>query len=115
MTDKRTEYKHEFRATFEDAKMILKRFRKIAKPLGYSTAIYGSTVLNGHGHDIDVQIMGTEGHKVTPNELAMLIIHEHAKSMQLYEQKEWGDMQDVYLVFVTHDKLYIDMHVKGAN
>lgn len=110
----KTEYKHEFTASLADARMILKRLRKIAKPLGYSTAIFGSTVLLGSGHDIDVQIMGSNDQLVTPDELAMHIILAHAKQIHAYTQEEHGDMQDVWLVFVSHDKKYIDLHIKGA-
>lgn len=110
-----TEYKHAYTATLADARMMLKRLRKIAKPLNYSTAIYGSTVLDGVGHDIDVQIMGSNDQLVTPEELAMHIILAHAKQVHMYRQEELGDMQDVWLVFVTHDKKYVDLHIKGGN
>lgn len=106
--------KEGFTATFADAQMILKRVRKTAKPLGYSTAIYGSTVLNGVGHDIDVQIMGSDNQAVTPAELAMYLVIQHAKLLHLYEQKNLGNMQDVWLIFITHDKKYLDIHIKGG-
>lgn len=111
----KTEYKDDYRATLADAQMILKRLRKIAKPLGYVVALFGSTVLEGVGHDIDLQIMGSNDQEVTPMELAMFIIMQHAKFIHKYEQIEEGDMQDVWLVFVTHDKKYIDLHIKGGN
>lgn len=109
----RTEYKHEYGATIDDARRILKRFRQTAKPLGYVVALFGSTVLKGEGHDIDVQIMGTLDHDITPNALAWLLVRKHAKILLKWEQIETGTMQDVWVNFVTHDKLYIDMHVKG--
>ena len=109
-----TEYKHAYSATLDDARMILKRLRKIAKPLGYATAVYGSTVLEGTGHDIDVQLMGSDDQLVTPGELGLHVVVQHAKELHMWEQKEKGDMQDVWLVMVTHDKLYLDIHIKGG-
>lgn len=110
-----SEYKHAYKATFEDAKKILKRLRKIAKPLGFTTAIYGSTVLDGSGHDIDVSVMGSNDQRVTPYELAMRILLPHAKFIHLYHQEEHGDMADVFIVMVTHDNLCVDLHIKGAS
>lgn len=109
-----TDFKADFSATFEDAKMMLKRIRRTVKPLGYCAAVFGSTVLNGEGHDIDLQCMGTDWQKVDPGELAMLLIRKHAKRVYLYEEQNLrGHCCDVWLVFVTHDSFYLDLHIKG--
>jgi len=106
--------KDDYWATFADAKKILRRFRTTAKPLGYCTAIFGSTVLNGAGHDIDVQMAGTDSQSIEPGPLAMRLVKKHAKRLLMYEEKELGDCQDVWVIFVTHDNHYIDLHIKGA-
>jgi hypothetical protein len=110
----RRQYKHEYTSTLDDARRVLKRFRATAKPLGYVVALFGSTVLTGKGHDIDVQIMASNDEDVTPKELAMLLMKKHAKSILKWEQIETNGMEDVWINFVTHDGLYIDMHIKGG-
>lgn len=108
------DYKDDYRATLDDGRRVLKRLRAVAKPLGYSTALYGSVVLEGKGHDVDVQMMGCDDQAVTPNELMMRIVRKHARSILLWEQQALGDMQDVWCVFATYDRLLVDLHVKGG-
>lgn len=106
-------FKDEYWATQEDALRVLKRLRKISKPAGFSTALYGSSLLVGGGHDVDLQIMGANNQTISPAQLALTIIKRHAREIHLYHQEDGDEMSDVWLCFVSHDELYVDLHIKG--
>lgn len=61
-----------------------------------------------------MQIMGAAAQNISPAQLALRIIKKHAKEIHLYRQEDGEEMSDVWLCFVTHDKLYLDVHIKGV-
>lgn len=109
------EYKHDYRATLNDARRVLVAVRRIAMPRGYVASLFGSTVLVGEGHDVDVQVAGTQDEDCTPAELAMTIVRAQARQVFLWEQRDYGDVQDVWVSFTTRGGVYVDMHVKGSS
>lgn len=109
------DFKRDFSATFADSKRVMKRFRKTTKPLGYCLALYGSTLLDGKGHDIDLQALGTPDQKIDPCQLAIIFVKRHAKRVTLYEEHGLKGSSSVWLCFVTHDNLYIDLHIFGTS
>lgn len=111
-----TDFKDEREHTLADSIKVLKRVMKLVKPYGYSPSILGSTVLEGKGRDIDLHVMGNPSRQVIPPlDLAMLIIMHHAKHIYLWHTEQVGDCMDIVIVWETHDKLYIDMHIKGVS
>lgn len=92
---------------------MVKRLRKIAKPEGYVTALFGSTLLNGEGHDIDISILGSVGPSISPAVLALRIIKKHVKEIFMYRRDDGEEVSDIWMVFLTHDNLYVDLYIKG--
>jgi hypothetical protein len=109
-----SDFKDDREHTLEEAIRVLKRLHRISAPHGYSPSICGSTVLKGKGRDIDVHIVGAPSrHVISPLDLAMKIVKKHARHIYLWHTEETDGCMDVVVVWESHDRLYIDMHIVG--
>lgn len=110
------DFKHEHRATLKDAVRVVGQVHRLVEPLGYYASLYGSTLLKGSGHDVDVHVvgLGPEVEKKDPDFVATLLAKKFASRLRLFELIEIGDVQDAYVAYVTSGEVYVDVHVKGS-
>lgn len=106
-------FKDSFHATLADAVKIQRRFQRRLAGENYMVGICGSTVTKGEGKDIDVVIVAAPTANTSVSEIADLLM-QSVKRLYYYEEVEYSDdFSHVYMNFVSHDDLFIDVYING--